>query len=83
MQINILEAKNNLSSLVVAAERDEEVIIARNGVPVAKIVKYASPKVAPPGVWGNRVAYASDWDSAETNAQAAALFTGHEDASAA
>jgi len=83
MQINILEAKNNLSSLVVAAERNEEVISARNGVPVAKIVKYSSPKVAPPGVWENRVAYATDWDSVETNAQAAALFSGHDDASAA
>ena len=31
MQVNILEAKNRLSSLVVAAERDEEVVLARNG----------------------------------------------------
>ncbi len=36
MQVNILEAKNRLSSLIVAAERDEEVVIARDGVPVAK-----------------------------------------------
>ena len=42
MQVNMLEAKNRLSSLIIAAERDEEVVIARNGVPVAKIVKYMS-----------------------------------------
>lgn len=83
MQVNILEAKNNLSSLVVAAERDEEVIIARNGVPVAKIVKYCAPKVAAPGVWKQRVAYAADWNSAETNAEIADLFTGKDDAPAA
>ncbi len=42
MQVNILEAKNRLSSLIVAAEQDQEVIIARNGQPVAKIVKYSA-----------------------------------------
>ena len=48
MQVNMLEAKNRLSNLIVAAERGEEVLIARNGVPVARIVPYVSPRVAPP-----------------------------------
>jgi prevent-host-death family protein len=74
MQVNILEAKNRLSSLIVAAERDEEVIIARNGVPVAKIVKYTAPQVAPPGAWKGKVPYSEDWNSAATNAQIASLF---------
>ena len=81
MQVNILEAKNNLSSLIVAAERDEEVVIARNGVPV-KLVKYRVSKVAPPGAWKGRAAYAADWDSAETNAEVEQLFTGCNNASA-
>lgn len=34
----MLGAKTKLSQLVEAAERGEEVFIARNGVPVAKIV---------------------------------------------
>jgi prevent-host-death family protein len=34
----MLDAKTKLSQLVEAAERGEEVLIARNGVPVAKIV---------------------------------------------
>lgn len=38
MQFNMLEAKTNLSSLVDSAERGEEVIIARNGDPVVKLV---------------------------------------------
>jgi prevent-host-death family protein len=80
MQVNILEAKNRLSSLVNAAERDEEVVLARNGVPVAKIVKYTAKPVSPPGAWKNLVAYASDWDSAETNAEVANLFNINTDA---
>jgi len=82
MQVNILEAKNNLSSLIVAAERDEDVVIARNGVPVAKLVKYRPAKVAPPGAWKGRAAYAADWDSAETNAEVERLFTDCNNASA-
>ena len=34
----MLEAKTKLSQLVEAVERGEEVLIARNGVPVAGIV---------------------------------------------
>jgi prevent-host-death family protein len=82
MQVNILEAKNNLSSLIVAAERDEEVVIARNGVPVAKLVKYTANKVAP-GAWKGRAAYATDWNSAETNAEVEQLFTDSNNAPAA
>lgn len=83
MQVNILEAKNNLSSLIVAAERDEEVVIARNGVPVAKLVKYTATKVAPPGVWKGRATYSADWNSAEANAEVEQLFTDCNNAPAA
>ena len=38
MQINVHQAKSQLSQLLVAVENGEEVIIARNGVPVAKMV---------------------------------------------
>ena len=34
----MLEAKTNLSKLVEAVERGEEVVIARNGLPVAQII---------------------------------------------
>ncbi|MFB2599656.1 type II toxin-antitoxin system Phd/YefM family antitoxin [Herbiconiux sp. P17] len=37
---NVLEARNNLSSLVARAEAGEEIVIARRGMPVAKIVPY-------------------------------------------
>lgn len=38
MQMNIAEAKAKLSELVAAAERGEEVILARAGQPVVRIV---------------------------------------------
>ncbi len=44
MQVNIAEAKARLFELVAAAERGEEVIIARGGRPVARIVPAAGMK---------------------------------------
>jgi prevent-host-death family protein len=74
MQVNMLEAKNALSRLVAAAERGEDVILARDGKPVAKIVRYQAPKVKPPGAWKGKVKVSPDWDSPETNAEIAKLF---------
>lgn len=80
MQVNILEAKNRLSALISAVEQDEEVIIARNGVPVAKIVKYTASKITAPGIWKNQVSYNPDWNNEATNRAVAQLFTGIDDA---
>ena len=74
MQVNMLEAKNALSRLVAAAERGEDVILARDGKPVAKIVRYRMPKVKPPGAWKGKVKASPDWDSPETNAEIARLL---------
>jgi prevent-host-death family protein len=38
MQVNMHDAKTRLSELVAAAERGEEVLIARNGRPAARLV---------------------------------------------
>jgi len=76
MQVNMLDAKNKLSSLVAAVEQGEDVIIARGGVPVARIVKYNKPKVKPPGAWKGLVRISKDWNSAETNALVERLFYG-------
>jgi prevent-host-death family protein len=42
MQVNILEAKNQLSRLVKAAAAGREIVIASNGKPIAKLVPLAS-----------------------------------------
>ena len=39
--VNVHEAKTNLSRLLKQAETGEEVVIARNGKPVARLVGYS------------------------------------------
>jgi prevent-host-death family protein len=46
MQVNMLEAKNQLSKLVKAAVAGDEVIIASHGEPLVRLV----PCGAPPGL---------------------------------
>lgn len=41
--INLYEAKTHLSALVDAAERGEEIVIAKNGVAKARLVPVAQP----------------------------------------
>lgn len=47
--VNIAEAKSHLSDLVSRAEAGEEIIIARSGKPVAKLVPI-KPKRREPGI---------------------------------
>ena len=43
MEVNIHDAKTNLSKLIAAVESGEEVIIARSGTPVVRLVQVAPP----------------------------------------
>lgn len=45
MQVNILEAKTQLSRLVEAAMRGEDVVIANRGKPMVRLVKAEAPVV--------------------------------------
>ena len=44
--VNMLEAKTQLSRLVEAAERGEDVIIARNGRPAVRLTPVSKPDVS-------------------------------------
>ena len=44
MEINIKQAKNDLSKLIVVAQHGEEVIITNHGKPVAEIVAKGKPR---------------------------------------
>ncbi len=44
-QVNILEAKNQLSKLIKAAQAGEEVIIANRGAAVARLVAVNQPEM--------------------------------------
>ncbi|MBV8976684.1 MAG: type II toxin-antitoxin system prevent-host-death family antitoxin [Alphaproteobacteria bacterium] len=54
-QVNLYEAKTNLSQLVEDAARGEEIVIAKNGKPMAKLVVAAAvgeqPKKRVGGQW--------------------------------
>jgi prevent-host-death family protein len=51
MQVNMLEAKTQLSKLVEAALRGEDVVIANRGKPVVKLVKVDEPPKRQWGAW--------------------------------
>ena len=48
--VNIHQAKTTLSALLAEIERGEEVVIARNGTPIAKLVRVTSAHSRQPGV---------------------------------
>jgi prevent-host-death family protein len=63
VQLNIYEAKTRLSQLVDRAAAGEEVIIARNGRPVARLVPIQrQPVKRVPGAWKGKVWMAPDFD---------------------
>jgi prevent-host-death family protein len=62
MQVNILEAKNQLSKLVKAATAGEDVVIASNGTPLVRLVPITNPR----GLlaWGQLRKYQASIDAA-------------------
>jgi prevent-host-death family protein len=54
MQVNILEAKNNLSRLIKTVQAGEEVIIANRGEPVARLVPARTVRSQPAGKGNGR-----------------------------
>jgi prevent-host-death family protein len=61
---NLYDAKTNLSQLVDRAAAGEEIIIAKNGVPLARLVPlrgHVMPRQ--PGGWEGRVVIADDFDA--------------------
>ena len=62
--VNIHEAKTHLSRLIEEVAGGDEVIIARNGTPVARLLPIAArqqPRL--PGQWRGRVQMGSDFDA--------------------
>jgi prevent-host-death family protein len=63
MSVNVHEAKTHLSRLLEQVERGEEIVIARAGKPIARLVPYRAvqgPRT--PGGWEGRVRIADDFD---------------------
>ena len=67
MIVNIHEAKTNLSKLIALLQKGEEVIIAKSGSPVAKLIPIEKKKRdKKPNILRGKVHIASDFDSADT-----------------
>lgn len=62
-QVNVYEAKSRLSQLLTQVEAGEEIVIARNGAPVARLVSVRRDRGArTPGAWRGIVWMADDFD---------------------
>jgi prevent-host-death family protein len=72
--VNIHDAKTHLSRLIEDVSAGEEVIIARNGKPVARLLP-VTPRSRPrcPGQWRGQVRIGGDFDAPLPPALAAAL----------
>ena len=63
-QVNIYEAKTHLSDLVERAAAGEEIIIAKAGSPMARLVPLAQPRPERrPGRAKGRIRIGSDFDA--------------------
>lgn len=49
IQVNVQEAKTRLSQILAQAERGEDVVIARDGTPIARLVPVGPPSPRPVG----------------------------------
>jgi prevent-host-death family protein len=60
--VNVHEAKTHLSRILERVERGEEVVIARSGRPVARLVPIAG-KIREPGRLKGRITVSEDFDA--------------------
>jgi prevent-host-death family protein len=73
--VNVYEAKTHLSQLLDRAAAGEEIIIARSGRPIARLVALAesSARRRVPGGWHGKVSIAPDFDELPVEIEAAFL----------
>ena len=74
--VNVYEAKTHLSQLLDRAAAGEEIVIARAGRPIARLVPLAGaqPRPRTPGGWRGKVTIGDDFD--ELPAEIDAAFRG-------
>lgn len=61
--LNVHAAKTHLSRLLDRVEAGEEIIIARNNRPVARLVSYTAEEVRAPGRLRGQLRIATDFDA--------------------
>lgn len=66
MTVNMHEAKTNLSKLIAFLDKGEEIVIAKAGNPVAKLVSYIpDKKKRTPNLLKGQVIFYEDFDSSD------------------
>ncbi len=63
MQVNVYEAKTQLSRLLVRVEAGEEIVIARSGRAVARLVPVGAPARRSPGALAGEIEIGDDFDA--------------------
>ncbi len=75
MTVNMHEAKTNLSKLITLLDKGEEIVIAKAGNPVAKLVSYIpEKKKRTPNLLKDKILFYEDFDS--SNDEITTLFEG-------
>lgn len=60
--VNVYDAKSRFSQLLNRVEAGEEIVIARNGRPVARLVPLASRPPRSPGLFRDEIVLGPDFD---------------------
>lgn len=75
--VNIHQAKTNLSKLIEKTLAGEDVIVAKAGKPVVKLVAYTKPlKPRKPGLWKGKISIPDNFTDEDPEINA--LFYGEE-----
>lgn len=75
--VNMHQAKSQLSKLVEEALAGQDVVIARNGVPVVRLSRFGDDVLRTPGVWKGQGWISDDFD--EPDPDIIRLFEGEDD----
>ena len=65
MTVNMHEAKTNLSKLIMLLEKGEDIIIAKAGNPIAKLISYTQKPKRVPNQLKGRVKFKDDFNSSD------------------
>ena len=79
MTLNLYDAKTQLSSLVERAAAGEEIIIAKNGKPMAKLVAFKGAIKRKPGRLKGKIWMSPDFDAPMTKEELAAFEWSEKD----
>ena len=79
MTLNLYEAKTQLSTLVEEAAAGKEIIIAKNGKPMAKLVAFREKPKRKPGRFKDKIWISPDFDAPMTEEEIAAFYSSPND----